>query len=149
MVINPIYFDEIQQWYVIFLPRSAPRSCWWHWLVRDEFAHCWLAREIGPRQMMVVEQNDWGIAVQIIDRPLDEYLLEQGRIATAILGYTADYRRQTQPRRRVIYTCVNTVKAVLGLYHCAEVQTPYGLYKLMLRYAATTVVKPFVPFVHA
>lgn len=141
------FFDEIQQWYVVFHPRGAPRHRWFHFLLRDDFAHCFLARELPDGKSLVVDAQHWGIGVSIREESLEQLLLEQAKDATAIVGYTADYRRQTAYRTRAIYSCVNICKAVLGLYGCAQVQTPFGLYKLLVKHRTTTVVKPFIPYV--
>lgn len=146
------YFDEIQQWYVVFHPRVKPRHRWIHWLVRRDMAHCHLARELPGGHTLVVDAWQWGIAVHVVEKSIDEYLIEQAQgtpemvAASAVLGFTADYRRLGDYRTRGVYTCVTLTKAVLGLWKCAQVQTPMGLYKLLLKYPTCTVVKPYVPF---
>lgn len=96
---------------------------------------------------MTIDFKTWGVGVSFIDQPVEEYLLQQCRsCASAVLGYTADYRRQVMPRWRGVLTCVTLTKAVLGLWKCAHIQRPYALYKLLLRYPTTTVIKPYVPF---
>jgi hypothetical protein len=144
---QPEYFDEVQQWYVVFTRRRVPRCYFWHWLIKPSFNHLYLVRELPDGNTILIDPLKWGAAVQFVELPLDEYLLKaaQHENATAMLGYTADYRRCATFVPRGFYTCVMLVKAILGLK--LRTLTPFGLYKALCRHPATTVIKPYVPYI--
>lgn len=140
------YFDEVQQWYVVFQDRRKPRSRIIHWLLHDAFVHCLLVREVNG-QTMVIDPLQWGIGVKVYEQPLDEFLIENAPQASAILSFVADYRRLEGYVPRGVYTCVTAIKAILGLRRCLFVQTPFSLYRYLLRYQHTVVVKPYIPYI--
>lgn len=142
---QPEYFDEIQQWYVVFSKRRVPRCYFWHWFLKPEFSHLYLVREAPDGNVMLIDPLKWGVAVQFTQTPIDDYLLGVSHHATAVLGYIADYRRTFTFVPRGLYTCVTIVKAVLGLK--AMTLTPFGVYRQLLRNPLTTVIKPYVPYV--
>lgn len=142
---QPQYFDEIQQWYVVFSKRRVPRCYFWHWLLKPEFSHLYLVREAPDGNAMLIDPLKWGVAVQFTETPIDDYLLGVSPHATAVLGYIADYRRIFNFVPRGFYTCVTMVKAVLGLK--TMTLTPFGVYRHLLRNPLTSVVKPYVPYV--
>lgn len=136
---QPAYFDEVQQWYVVFSKRRTPRCRLIHWLLCPDLSHVYLIRETPEGKTMVIDPQQWGVATQFIDMPIDEALLKAAHVSTAMLGYTADYRRTFNFVPRGIYTCVTLVKAMLalkGLY-----VTPRGLYKALLKHPFCTPVK--------
>lgn len=141
------YFDEVQQWYVIFFRRGKPRHRWFHWFLRDDFVHCATVRQIDPFKTLLIEVKAWGVISQIVNQSIEDYLLNHLEISSAILGFTVDYRRQAEARPRGIINCVTLTKAILGLWNCPFVQTPFALYKLLLQYPLCTVVKAYVPHV--
>jgi hypothetical protein len=138
------YFDEIQQWYIIFLRREKPRTKLHHYLVCDDFAHVFLVRENPNGGILAINPSAWGTAVSFFEITLDEYLCGIAEKASAILSYTADYRRFHDYVWRQPHNCVSVTKAILGLTCYA--QLPKGLYKHLMKSEATTVVKPFIPY---
>lgn len=140
------YFDEVQQWYVVFQERRKPRTRLIHWLLHDTFVHCLLVRAVGD-QTLVIDPLQWGVAIKSYPQPVEQYLMEHAHEASAILSYVADYRRLGDYVPRGIYTCVTALKAILGLRKCWAVQTPFSLYRFLLSYDHTVVVKPYIPYV--
>lgn len=137
---QPEYFDEVQQWYVVFSQRRVPRCRLIHWLVPPEFSHVYLMRERPDGGTLVIDPLKWGMAVQYVEMHFEEALLRAATVSTAMLGYTADYRRASchfVPRG--VFTCVTMVKAILGLRCWAF--TPRGLYRKLLKSPLTTPVK--------
>lgn len=139
------YFDEVQQWYVVFIKREKPRTRLIHWLVCDDFAHVVMVRELPDGKALLVDPEEWGTALRFIDQPIDEFIIDLAPRASAILSYAADYRRCVQYRFRGIYTCVNICKTILGVWGCWS-QRPRGLYKFLMKRSTTTVVKPYIPY---
>ncbi len=139
------YFDEIQQWYVVFLKRAKPRTRFIHWLVCDDFAHVVMARETPDGRTLLVDPEEWGCALAFVDMPIEDFIVQLDPKASAILSYMADYRRCVQYRFRGIYTCVTICKTILGVWGCWGI-LPKHLYRFLLRRAHTTVVKGFIPY---
>lgn len=139
------YFDEVQQWYVAFIKRERPRTRFIHWLVCDDFAHVIMVREAPGNATLLIDPEEWGCALQYVDKPVDEFLLEIAPRCSALVSYMADYRRCVQYRFRGIYTCVTLCKTILGIWGCWSIR-PKGLYKFLLKRNTTTVVKAFIPY---
>ena len=140
------YFDEVQTWCVVFFLRERPRTRFIHYLLNDDFVHCILLREMPDGRTLMIDPEQWGIAISFQDKALENILLEYGPRASAVLMHTVDYRRFSQYRVRGVYTCVTLCKAILGLWKCWGVQTPFGLYRLLLKYPTTTIIKPYSPY---
>lgn len=138
-------FDESQTWYVVFSERRVPRWHLVHWIIHKPFSHCYLVRELPDGNAMLLDPLRWGLAVQITQKNLEEYLTAAAPHATALLSYTADYRRCGDYVPRGLYSCVTILKAVLGL-KCLAI-TPFQLYKSLVQHPHTTVIKPYVPYI--
>lgn len=141
------YFDEIQQWYIVFERKEIFKGHFIQRILKKDFCHCYLVREIAPDKVLVIDPLLWGTAVAVVDRKLEDYLLNAAQRAAAILGFTADYRRCVRYIPRGLYTCVTMCKSVLGLTTGRWALTPYRLYRHLLRYPHTTIVKPYTPYV--
>lgn len=144
---DPQYFNEIQQWYVVFQDRRKPRTRCIHWLLHDRFVHCLLVRPVNDQQTLVIDPAQWGVMVAVVDSDVESFLTEKAARTTAIVSYVADYRKLEGYYPRGPYTCVTLLKAILGLKKCALLQTPFSLYKYLLKSERTTVVKPYIPYV--
>lgn len=138
-------FDEVQTWYVVFDRRRVPRCRFWHWFLPTKFSHVYMLREAAEGQLIILHPLLWGLGVQTLQDTIENYIVAMGQDATAVLQYTADYRRVGDYISRGLYNCVTLVKAVLGL--TTRAFTPFGLYRHMLRLPNTHVIKPFVPYV--
>jgi hypothetical protein len=145
-VIQYNYFDEVQQWYVVFQKRPVPLSRFIHLFLKREFGHCFLVREISEDKIITINPLMWGVAVQVLGMKLEDYLLSVGPDSTAILGLTADYRRMSNYIPRGLYTCVTLCKSVLGL--SGLFVTPFKLYKCIIKKQHSQVVKPYVPYIN-
>lgn len=144
-MISAEYYDEVQQWFVVFQARTRPRTRLIHYLLHDDFVHCLLVRSIGDKTL-VIDPLQWGVGVKVYDEPADQFIVNHSHQASAILSYVADYRRLDGYIPRGVYTCVTLIKGILGIKKAAFIQTPFALYLLMLRYETTTIVKPFIPY---
>ena len=141
------WFEEIQQWYVVFQRLENPRTKLWHWLLNKSFVHCLLVRELPDGTVMIIDPRRWGVSVRFVNQPFEQFLVDHAHQCTAMLGFTADYRRLDGYKARCFYTCVSVCKSILGLKKCLFVQTPFALYKVLVRCSQTTIVKPYVPYV--
>lgn len=139
-------FGETRTWYVVFDWQRSKVWRWWHLFTRKEFAHCWLFSEVG-NGVMIIDPQAWGIAARYEDKPIMEYAAEiVGHNITALVSITVDYRACTaEPVRRGFYSCVSTLKAVLGLRHGFYTITPFQFYRLLHKQRGFLNIKPYAP----
>jgi hypothetical protein len=138
--VTPEFFDEVQQWYVVFTKRRVSRCHPVQRLLHPAFSHVYLMRERRDGGTLVIDPLKWGMAVQYVEMNFEEALLRAAQVSTAMLGYTADYRRSSNHFvLRGPFNCVTAVKAILGL-RCWAL-TPRALYKRLLTSEFTTPVR--------
>lgn len=140
-------FSDVRTWYIVFDKRRTRYATrWWHWIVSKHFAHCYLFTDIGDNKILRIEPLIWGTAVTVIDDHIENHLMTFAQSdVTAILSYTADYRKQSGVVRRGLITCVSTVKAILGEKGLSI--TPYQMYKKMLKRRNVRMVKGWIPYI--
>lgn len=102
-----------------------------------------MIREIAEGHCIVVDPLSWGIAIRHEAHSL-ESVVEYYAKSAVVLSFTADYRRNVDPVRRGVYSCVSSVKAILGIRRCRAI-TPFGLYRWLCNNGAI-MVKPWVPY---
>lgn len=138
------YYTKIHTWYVIFDKQRTQRE-WFSYITGRKWAHVYLARSTEEGSVLVVNPLNWGIVVETYpNMKIEDYLIGFAD-STAILSYTADYRRNVDRVTHGLYSCVNVVKQVLGLRFCWAI-TPFQLYRHLCKHKTTIMVKPYVPY---
>lgn len=143
----PEYLEEVQHWYVVFQKREKPRFRLIHWLLHDHFVHCLLVREAPGGTTLIIDPMPWGVAVKFVEQDIDSLLLASADQTSAIVSFITDYRRIAGYRPRGIYTCVTLLKSMLGMKSKPFIQTPFALYRYLLKWPQSTVVKPYIPYI--
>ena len=138
-------FSDAVTFAVIFQKRSKSPHWSSFWLHRD-FAHVYLLREC-ERGTMIINPLAWGIMTDFDARPFDQVVIDHAKDSSACLLYVADYRFNTYSITRLIYSCVQIVKSVLGFRSGATIQTPKSLYRALLLKQGAKVIKPWSPWV--
>lgn len=137
--------DERRKFFVVFQDRN--RWQFWRWYCRPGWRHCWIISVVyfpepglaADRYCLKVEPLQWGIdtAVWFADPDVVVQAFYRAGV-TAVVEYDADFPPAAVYIPRGIFTCVSTVKAVLGLRNW-RVWTPWHLYRHLIRHGARLV----------
>ena len=134
-------FNEIQTWYLFFEPRDRVRH-WWHWVLKKDFSHCYVARETTDGRTFAISAMKWGIATTFVDCGITDYIMHHMERCSAVIGFTVNYTKKEGFKLRGLITCVTLTKAILAVEDYAI--TPYQLYDMLCRRYETTVIKPYM-----
>jgi len=141
-----VVIPDAVSWAVIFAKPSKIEPHWANLFTHKDFGHCYLIREMAGGAL-IIDPLSWGIYTHFEPKPFDEVVAFHAKHATACLMYVADYRLNTYAIGRSFYSCVNSIKAILGLRKGILVQTPKMLYKYLLVKRGASVIKPWSPWV--
>lgn len=124
-------------WYIVFTDENVSKH-WLHPVLKKEFHHCYCFRQIGDMVYMA-EPTTANIDSRIYKDISARQLAIQfsRREATRVLKfkYEFDFNNKMFNLWNLVPTCVSVVKMFLGIK--AKAQTPYQLYKHLLKQGAT------------
>lgn len=124
------------EWYIVFTDCEVDPH-WLHLLLKKEFYHCYLFRQIGdyiyyanPTTSNIDTKIYQGMSID----QLANDLKNQPNTKILKFKYPFDFNNQMFNTWNLVPTCVSVVKMFLGIR--AKAQTPYQLYKHLLRKGA-------------
>lgn len=131
---------ELIAWFVLF-PASNPATEWWQRLLRPGYRHCLVLREDGQGRTLVIDHGGAQMRVHSVPVPVGEMLRDLQRETTAWVLMVTLPPGVGRPPWRPIMTCVETVKAALGI-HAPFVLTPAALARHLRRHHQARAVLP-------
>lgn len=126
-------FTDSQTWYVCFTPSTTRK--WYNFLMRPEFKHVMLMREIDDG-VLVVNPLQHCLASKIYPTKLVDC------ISGIVLSRTVHYGMIYNPMPIMPMTCVTVACRLLGIRK--RIFTPHGLYKELIKSGANVVI-PYNP----
>lgn len=124
---------------VFFCKREAPRTKPHHWLVCDDFVHCFIAEQVTGGVLWTSLTCD-GLKFEIVDTTIEEFIKANFELCSAILAVE---KREKNSYHGLI-TCVTYVKSLLGVNKW-WIQRPKELYRELLKWDSL-VIKPYSPW---
>lgn len=139
--------SEARTWYVIFDQPRTNRFRWIRFFTGYLFSHCYAVTEAGEG-VIIFEPLAWGLYCSYYPIKLEAALEDVMKSdTTALLSVTVEYIKSIDNVPRGLYTCVSSVKALLGLRKCPFTITPFQLYKRLCRHEGCIALKPYIPYV--
>lgn len=131
---------EATPWFVLFPARGAPPA-WWQRVLAPGYRHCMAARADGPRRSLVVEHHGAAMVVQTVALPIAELVRDLQTALTALVLLVICPQGEGPAPLRLPMTCVEAVKAALGLAS-PWVLTPRQLARHLRRRHGALIVLP-------
>lgn len=130
---------DMVAWFVLF-PGVASRPPRWRRLLAPGYRHVLALREDGERRSLVIEHCGAVMQVQSVALPIGELVrdLQSALVATVLMVLTPP--GEGPPRLRLPLTCVEAVKAAIGVW-APWIVTPRQLARhLRRRHSAVTIL---------
>ena len=132
-----------QTWYILFSPNHV-KPHWVHQFLNKKFLHCYCFRTCTrskPTAVYVADPRTSHISAEVLHRTNAYSLATLLSVLpnTTILKFTSplDFENKLFTIWNMAPTCVTVVKMFLGI--TAKAQTPYQLYKHLLKLGATQI----------
>lgn len=142
---EPFQISPPQTWYIVFSDTGRRRYPW-QFICKEGFTHLAMMGAVGDNMTIIVEHLASRIGIQVLNKSVDQVILDLAPGATAILSHTTDFRADKYWTPRGLITCVGVAKAILDIRHFKGV-TPFALYRYLIKKQSANIIKPYSPFI--
>jgi len=141
-----VHEDLPPPWFVIFpiRPRHPGAMSWLVRCLHPSWRHCFMARADGPDRTIAVDHGGQVMLAETFDVPIGEFLAWIGNHQSALVLIVPHQHPKRRARWRMPMTCVEVVKAGIGIA-APWIITPRQLARHLRRRCGALIVSTTTP----